>query len=245
MSLRLYRRWRPIRAVSFDLDDTLYDNVPVMRRAEQAVHAYLVEHFPQTAHWTITDWSARRSAIMDRDAELASDMSALRVATVAEGLREVGVANAEREAEAVLAEFLRHRNAVEIHPSTFAALDKLSRHLPLYALSNGNVSIPEIGLSRYFKKTWQPQAGRLGKPHLDMFHEAQAEQPELLPHEWLHVGDSPTADILGAQRAGWQSAWFSGGLYQHHDLQILPTLSYDHLSELVDWILVAYTVPDQ
>ena len=33
--MHFYRRWQPVAAISFDLDDTLYDNGPAIVRAEQ------------------------------------------------------------------------------------------------------------------------------------------------------------------------------------------------------------------
>ena len=32
--MQFFRRWQPPKIISFDLDDTLYDNVPVMQTAE-------------------------------------------------------------------------------------------------------------------------------------------------------------------------------------------------------------------
>ena len=47
--MQFFRRWQPPKIISFDLDDTLYDNVPVMQTAEHSVQQYIVDKFPETA----------------------------------------------------------------------------------------------------------------------------------------------------------------------------------------------------
>ncbi|RUO38952.1 phosphoesterase [Pseudidiomarina aestuarii] len=235
--MQFFRRWRPVKALSFDLDDTLYDNVPVIQNAERALHNYLVTQHPETSEWSAADWQQRRIAMMCRDSQLAADMTALRIAVLAEGFTECGIAQPQQAAEAAMAEFLRHRNNVSIAPEVHQALAQLSEHYPLYALSNGNVDIEAIGLRDYFTATFQPQRGRRGKPHLDMFHEAQQQESKLAPEQWLHIGDSPSADVLGAKRAGWQSAWYEQGLYRPEQLLVLPTLSFADLKQLTEFLL--------
>lgn len=232
--MQFFRRLKTVQALSFDLDDTLYDNRPVIRRAEQAGYDFLCRQYPQTAHWSIHDWAARRSHLMHVDSHLASDMTALRLATIEQGLLAAGYSNAEASsgAEAGLAAFLSARNEVFIGPEVHQLLDQLAGKYPLLALSNGNVDVAAIGLADYFQVILQPRPGRRGKPHADMFLEAQQALPALAASNFLHLGDSPTADVLGAQRAGWQAGWFSAGLGHASQLRVLPTFQYDRLSEL-------------
>lgn len=237
--MQFFRRLRPVQALSFDLDDTLYDNRPVMIRAEQAGYEFLRDNFPQTAHWGLRDWAIRRSHLMLTDELLASDMTALRLATIEQGLLAAGVAKAEAVAgaEQGLAVFLSERNQVTIRPEVHQLLADLGQRYPLLALSNGNVNVASIGLADYFRVILQPAPTRRGKPHPDMFREAQQHFPQLQPAQFLHIGDSASADVLGAQRAGWQSAWFSGGLGHPEQFRVLPTLRFDALSELGDLLL--------
>jgi HAD superfamily hydrolase (TIGR01509 family) len=237
--MQFFRRLRPVQALSFDLDDTLYDNVPVMIRAEQTLYDFLRTEYPQTAHWSIRDWAQRRSHLMLHDNRLASDMTALRLATIEQGLQAAGLTAAavKQGAEAGLAVFLQARNQVTISPQVHQLLTQLGQHYPLLALSNGNVNVASIGLADYFSMILQPAPQRRGKPHPDMFLEAQQHLPQRQPWQFLHIGDSATADVLGAQRAGWQSAWFSGGLGHPEQFKVLPTLRFDDLNELRDLLL--------
>lgn len=237
--MQFYRRLMPVQALSFDLDDTLYDNVPVMQRAEQAVRDFVVREFPQTATWQAADWSAHRMALMRREPDLASNMTQLRLRALAAGLQSFGIGDDEARAgaDAAFAHFMSHRNAVDIAPAVHQQLAALAQRYPLYALSNGNVNVDAIGLGDYFQGVLQPSESLRGKPFADMFQAASAMQPQLAPYNWLHVGDSPSADVLGAHRVGWQSAWFTGGLGRAEHLQVLPTLAYHDLAKLAQFLL--------
>ncbi|WP_411361128.1 HAD-IA family hydrolase [Pseudidiomarina sp. YC-516-91] len=226
--MQFYRRLQPIRAISFDLDDTLYDNIPVMRAAEAANYAKLCELFPVAAAWSQAEWAQRRWQLMQTDADLASDMTLLRLATIRLGLMQLGIDSkqAEAGAEQVLAAFLARRNQVDVPAQSHQLLSELGQHYPLIAISNGNVDTTKIGLRDYFTHVIQPGDGRRGKPYPDMFTVAQQAYPHLCPAQWLHVGDSPVADVLGAQRMGWQTAWFKSGLYDASSLIVLPHVAY-------------------
>lgn len=240
--MQFYRRLYPVKAISFDLDDTLYNNVPVMQRAEQAVRDFLAREFPQTAVWQSSDWLRHRQQLMYAQPDLASNMTQLRRTALAAGLRQFAIAENEISGgvDAAFAHFMAHRNAVEITANVHAALAQLADYYPLFALSNGNVSVEAIGLGEYFTGVFQPSNTLRGKPFADMFLAAQQQLPEVAPLQWLHVGDSPSADVLGAQRAGWQSAWFTGGLGKYEHLQVLPTLAYNNLQQLTDQLLKAH-----
>jgi putative hydrolase of the HAD superfamily len=237
--MQFYRRPQPIAAISFDLDDTLYDNVPVMRKAEAEGYRALCELFPQAQQWTQQQWAERRWQLMRSEADLASDMTLLRLATIQRGLMALGVdeTNAKIGAEQGLQAFLAARNQVVVPAQTHDMLTALGQRYPLIAISNGNVDTRVIGLHDYFSQVIQPGDGRRGKPYPDMFTAAQQQLPQLQPAQWLHVGDSPLADVLGAHRVGWQSAWFRGGLYDEHGLIVLPTFAYGDNQTLADFLL--------
>lgn len=237
--MQFFRRLHPVRAVSFDLDDTLYDNVPVMLRAEQAVRDFMAKEFPQTAVWQAQDWLRHRQQIMQANSDLASNMTQLRLTALTEALRHFQVPEHElpAAAQAGFEHFMQHRNAVDIAAQTHQCLSQLAERLPLFALSNGNVDVHEIGLGSYFTAIFQPSEQLRGKPFGDMFAAAQAVLPDLAAQHWLHVGDSASADVLGAHRAGWQSAWFTRGLGRTEHLQVLPTMAYSQLPELTQLLL--------
>src|SRR5690606_20319086 len=70
---------RHTKAVCLDLDDTLWEIAPVLRRAEKGFHDWLAARYPRAAGLeTVAGLRARRELITERLPELAHDVSALR-----------------------------------------------------------------------------------------------------------------------------------------------------------------------
>ena len=65
----------PPLALTLDLDDTLWPVWPVIDRAEQVLHAWLVDHAPATAErYDVAALRALRNAIALRHPEWAHDL---------------------------------------------------------------------------------------------------------------------------------------------------------------------------
>ena len=68
-----------IRAISLDLDDTLWPVGPTIVRAEQRAQAALTEHAPQVAAaWNIDRLRALRAKILDEQQHLRHDLLQIR-----------------------------------------------------------------------------------------------------------------------------------------------------------------------
>ena len=61
--MQIYRSLSPIQAMTFDLDDTLYDNRPVIHHVEEQVALWLFQHHPVTAKQTISMVESIKSKI--------------------------------------------------------------------------------------------------------------------------------------------------------------------------------------
>lgn len=206
-----HQRLQPFTAISFDLDDTLYDNVPVIQRAEQLLADHIGAAWPAVSDLDAEDWRQLRDVVAAENAELASDMTALRLATLTRGLTERGVS--EHQARALANEgmevFLHARNDVLIAQEVHTLLAELATRYPLVAVSNGNADIYRLGLGDYFEKAFHPGQGRRGKPYSDLFSAAANHLQLAQPKHLLHVGDHPVSDVQGALRYGAQAVWFA------------------------------------
>ncbi|RUO32663.1 HAD-IA family hydrolase [Aliidiomarina sanyensis] len=205
-----HRRLRPFSLISFDLDDTLYDNGPVILNAEQQLADYIARAWPEVSDMDAAAWRQLRDHVAKEDAALASDMTALRLATLIRGLRQRGVLErrARSLAEEGMEQFLVARNDVTIDPKVIALLDQLAAHYPLVAVSNGNADIHRLGLSDYFIAAYHPGHGRRGKPFTDLFVAAAEGAKLTAPDQLLHIGDHPVSDVQGALNFGAQSIWY-------------------------------------
>ncbi|WP_194757432.1 HAD-IA family hydrolase [Aliidiomarina indica] len=206
-----HQRLHPFTAISFDLDDTLYDNEPVIQRAEKLLAEYIAQAWPAVSDLDAQAWRQLRDHVAAEDAELASDMTALRIATLTRGLTQRGVS--ERQAKAMADEgmerFLQARNDVRIAPEVHQLLADLGTQFRLVAVSNGNADIYRLGLGDYFEMAFHPKLGQRGKPYADLFAAASSHLGLARPQQLVHVGDHPISDVQGALNFGAQAIWFA------------------------------------
>lgn len=197
-----------IRAMTFDLDDTLWPIAPVMERAERVLIDWLGQHAPMTAALfanPLARHDMRQQVQHDRP-DLRHNLAAIRLEAIRRSLHKAGddVRLAEPAFEVLFAE----RNRVVFYDDAMPAVRRLFARFPLVAVSNGNAELDRVGLSPWFKGGLA--AGRFGsaKPGRAIFH-AAAQLAGVAPDEVLHVGDDVHLDVLGALDAGMQAVWLN------------------------------------
>jgi FMN hydrolase / 5-amino-6-(5-phospho-D-ribitylamino)uracil phosphatase len=196
---------RDIRAVAFDLDNTLWDVGPVIVRAEQCLHDWLREHCPRiAARVSIAEMRAARERLARREPDRAHDFTYLRVTALAAHARECGYE--EEVAERAFEVFFAARNELQPYADVQPALARLSRRYPLASLSNGNADLKLIGLAPLFSVSLNARQIGVAKPHARCFQHL-ARDLRLDPPEILYVGDDPYLDVDAARAAGLRTAW--------------------------------------
>ncbi|MBG6071143.1 MULTISPECIES: HAD family hydrolase [unclassified Polaromonas] len=196
----------PIKAITLDLDDTLWPIWPTIEKADLALHDWLVQHAPQTA--ALLAQPAVRHEIREHVnglyPELRHDLSTLRTRAIRLALSRSG--NDPGLAEAAFEVFFDARHQVTLFDDALQSLQFLSRRMPLVALSNGNADVHRIGIGSYFTASLSAQQFGVGKPDPRIFH-AAASAVGLQAHEVLHVGDDAELDVLAALDCGMQTVW--------------------------------------
>jgi putative hydrolase of the HAD superfamily len=194
-----------VRAIAFDLDNTLWDVEPVLERAEERLAAWLQQHCPRIA-LSRAEMRAAREQLARSEPHNAHDLSYLRITALAAHAREHGYD--ERIASQAFEVFLVARNEVEIFPDVAPALARLRRRYTLASLSNGNADLARIGLGHVFSVSLN--AGQIGaaKPQRRCFE--RLAQELLLPAGAIaYVGDDPQLDVAAARAAGLRTVWMN------------------------------------
>ncbi len=236
-----------VRAITLDLDDTLWPFAPIGVRIERALDDWMREHCPATAAmFPVAAMRALREQMFTRHRELAHDMSALRRLTIEHALRESGADPAL--AGPAYDVFFAARNEVEFYPDAREALSRISARVPVVALSNGNADLDRIGIRHHFTDCVSAHEHGAAKPDPGIFLAACARLG-LPPASVLHVGDHPESDVAGAARAGMRSCWINrrgadGRLAPWRHRTATPDLNFDTLSGLADWLDAAATATD-
>ena len=224
----------PIRAITFDLDDTLWPFAPIGERIENALHAWFVAHSPRTAErFPIAEMRALRERVFAEFPEHAHDMGLLRRLTIERALRESG--DDPALATAAYAIFFHERNRVDFYPDAQDGLHRVAAHLPIAALTNGNADLAVIGIAGLFRFQLGAREYGAAKPDAGLFHEA-CRRLGVAPAEVLHVGDHPYMDVAGAAHAGLRTCWIDRGDHAWPDGLPRADLHVTTLTALADWL---------
>lgn len=224
-----------VRAISLDLDDTLWPIWPVIERAEKALLDWLSTHAPMTAALFASPTALREirehmhDVVLKNKPEMAHDLGAIRKESIRLALYRAG--DDPLLAEGAYEVFFAARNQVEYYEDALPALKLLSARYPLISLSNGNAQLDLVGIAHYFQAAVSAKSVGVAKPDQQIF-QAAAQAAGVAVHEVLHVGDDSALDALGALDAGMQAVWLNrqGKLWPHEHAQ--PTLEIASLTEL-------------
>jgi FMN hydrolase / 5-amino-6-(5-phospho-D-ribitylamino)uracil phosphatase len=216
-----------IRAITLDLDDTLWPSAPTLARAEQRAHTWLAQHAPAvTALWTLEQLRALRMSLFNQHPELQHDFMRLRRMALRAAFEQAGLSGAGVDAtiESALDVFMTARNDVDLYPEVRTSLARLSRRFALASLTNGNADVGRIGLGHFFKSNISAHAHGASKPEAALFHIACRELA-YAPNEVVHVGDDAELDIRGARAAGLQAVWMNRaqGVWPGDDVPVAVT----------------------
>ncbi len=195
-----------VRAISLDLDDTLWPIWPAIERAERALTAWLGQQAPMTAA-LFANPQARQSLrehVMQTRPELGHDLSAIRREAIRLALYRAG--ENPLLADAAFEVFFAERHNVDLFADALPALQWLAQRYPVVALSNGNADVGRVGLGEWFTASVSAATFGVGKPAVGIFN-AAAQAVGVAPEDVLHVGDDADLDVLGALGAGMQAIW--------------------------------------
>ena len=232
----------PVRAITLDLDDTIWPIAPVILRAENALGAWLREHAPQTAErFPLEAMRALRDEVAAEHPHLSHDFTRQRLISLERMLQAAGddLALVQPAFDA----FFAARCEVEHYDDSLEALQRLAAKVPLAALSNGNACLRTIGLMPLFRFQLGASEHGAAKPRASIFH-AACRQLGCQPSQVLHVGDDTRTDVLGAHRAGLRTCWINrldatGATRRWPHTEVRPDLEFPTLAALADWLEAA------
>lgn len=234
--MRFYRPLGAISALTFDLDDTLYDNRPVILRTEQETLKFLRNYHPSLVALENSDFQRLRQALRKAEPEIYHDVTEWRRRAVEQAMLDAGLSpdEAAAGADAAMVNFATWRSRIDVPQETHDTLAALAKKWPLVAITNGNAQPELFGLNDYFKFVLRAGPDGRSKPYHDMYHLA-AERLALPLSEILHVGDDLTTDVAGAIRCGMQACWIkpeNADLMQATDSRLLPHIEISRLASL-------------
>ena len=196
-----------VRAVAFDLDNTLWDVAPVLERAEARLYEWLRQHCPRIPESvSVDDMRAARELLARQEPHNAHDFTYLRVTALARHARECGYG--EEVAHRAFEVFFAARNELDLFADVRPAFERMRSKYKLASFSNGNADLGRVGLAHFFTLSLNARLIGVGKPHPRCF-ERLASDLNLALDEVIYVGDDPVLDVEAARAAGMHTAWIN------------------------------------
>lgn len=203
-----------LRAVLFDLDDTLFDHAACARAALAAVHRRHECFAPvsledlERSHARLLEQLHERVMAGDLDLD-AARQERFRLLFDTAGVN-ADDALAREAAAAYRDRYLRARQAVAGAQGLLAALQPRVR---IAVVSNNLLAEQQdklryCGLDRHVDALIVSEEAGVSKPDPAIFHRALREVGSA-PEEAIMIGDAWAADILGARAAGIPAIWFN------------------------------------
>ena len=203
-------KFNGIKAVSFDVDGTLWDFEGTARFALGQVLVELRRLDPQAAGILDVDTFGQiRDRVHEDLRGEVVDLNKVRLESFRQALRDVGRPN-DALGSHLCDVYMKHRDAGRRpFPDVVPALRRLGRRFTLGLISNGNSYAHDLGLGDLLSfGVFSQDHGGIEKPDSRLFETALAEAG-CSPEQLLHVGDSLENDIAGARNAGIRSIWLN------------------------------------
>lgn len=195
-----------ISVITFDADQTLIDFRTAMRRALEISLVKMRDIAPAAVELTVDDLVRVRNAQASRLGKLAT-MEEIRLAGFKAALEMVG--EDPSLAAELTAEYMENRFSLpKLYEDVLPVLGELRKTYTLGLASNGNSYPERSGLAGIFAFRVLAQECGARKPEA-AFYRTVVEQANVQPSAIMHVGDSLTDDVAGAQAAGLRAVWLN------------------------------------
>ncbi|MDG1292707.1 MAG: HAD family hydrolase [Pseudomonadales bacterium] len=213
----------PIKAITFDLDDTLWPLKPTLMHAEHETYEWLKLNAESlTNQFSLAHMSEFRFKLFKEDIRFKHQISLVRKETI----KTLALRSNYTEKEAIeLSEqaFNVHyklRQKVNCYEGVEELLSSLSKNHLLGSISNGNADVKQTCIGHHFSFALSAEHINSSKPDGLIFDTALTHIESLLdqrlePSEVVHVGDDFLCDIIGAKRAKFKAIWLDGHEHKH------------------------------
>ncbi|MGV3244770.1 HAD family hydrolase [Staphylococcus sp. 11261D007BR] len=201
-----------IKAILFDLDDTLYDQL-------QAFQYAYYRHFADSdigverlyRHFRMYSDEVFQAT---QNGQMAIDQ--MHIYRISQAVKDFDIALPQQKAMQFQKDYEYAQKHIQLSPTMISLLNQLSEtDIKLGVITNGESDRQRAKIQTLELTTWIPDAHILisaeqgaTKPDLAIFEKAM-NVFSLKKEELGYVGDHFENDIVGASRVGWQTIWFN------------------------------------
>ena len=199
-----------IKLITFDLDDTLWDNRPTIIKAEIDTRKWIEDKVGEIEWGDFNDFLNLRDDLIKEDQTIEWDISKLRKEIFRKKLRHITPENFRDEiVDKAFEIFIAKRHEIKLFEGVKESLKNLSRKYTLGVLTNGNADVYKFDIGKYFKFSISSLEAKDSKPNRAHFDMAITKVKDISFENILHIGDHQINDILCAYNLGIDTIWFN------------------------------------
>ena len=230
-----------MRAIIFDVDDTLYDQVIPFQKAYDELfkgcyEISVEELYKRSRHFSDEVFEATQRGEMS--------MEKMYIYRVQKAFESLEILVSDEEALKFQDLYATNQKKLELSKTMIRIMNLCQENqIRLGIITNGPSNhqwnkVEALRVMEYIPREFVFVSGDIGvaKPHLDLFNYVK-EKMDLIPQETLLVGDTFESDIVGANMAGWQTVWLKRRQREMPEGEVVPNFCVRHEEELYDVIV--------
>lgn len=223
-----------MKAIFFDVDDTLYDQVDTFQRAYDTVFG---ERFELDIKELYKARGRRSDEVFEASQKGIITMEEMYIYRGQKAFEDIGIEITAEEALALQEAYARNQADLAMPEPTRRLLDDLKKQdVVLGVITNGPSAhqwkkVNVLKLQNWIKKENLIISGDVGinKPDRGIFEEAKSRISTEIEELWF-VGDNYANDIQGAKNAGWKALWLNRWRKKLQQEDVQPdVMAYDDL----------------
>ena len=201
---------KKIKLITFDLDDTLWDNYPTIIKAERETRKWIEREVGKIEWGDFNDFLSLRDQLIKDDKSIAWDISKLRKEIFRKKLSHV---TSEKYRDNIVDKafeiFISKRHDVKFFDGVKNAIRDLSKKYILGVLTNGNANIYKFDIGECFEFSISSLEAKDSKPNRAHFDMALTKVKDITFDSMLHIGDHQINDMYAANNLGINCLWFN------------------------------------
>ena len=201
---------KKIKLITFDLDDTLWDNYPTIIKAERETRKWIEGEVGKIEWGDFNDFLSLREQLIKDDKSIAWDISKLRKEIFRKKLSHV---TSEKYRDSIVDKafeiFISKRHDVKFFGGVKNAIRDLSKKYILGVLTNGNANIYKFDIGKCFEFSISSLEAKDSKPNRAHFDMALTKVKDITFDNMLHIGDHQINDMYAANNLGIDCLWFN------------------------------------
>lgn len=225
-----------IKAVLFDIDDTLFDRKKAVKMVLRQMIRKLPDLFSSVPEEKVIEAFQEADSMALEIFNKGASGKVARAQRSRRFLRTLGLP--EEFSDKITTMYIGAYPALSVSvKDAKSVVEKLAKIFPLGIISNAFPDvqyhkIEGLGIRHLFQLILLSEEVGNRKPDKAIFQEA-ANRLGKRPDECLFVGDSYDTDIIGAKRSGMKACWFNRDGNPVQDEEIKPDFEITSLSELL------------